>query len=184
MLSSISITQNMKVIKIHVFLKFTLLQVSCISPFCSFWVQQTRQFQPVCVIESITLFSRADYRNQSEFSFLHKCSEHLQNLFNMWYIKMWDDRWELVNSSAFLLLLENPVPCGSKDQTEKCFSADKDQSTFTSLQLKQPCYSLCSQSRIFSQLSQLKEGNVMFCHVKTGFWKICHLWGKEWRPST
>lgn len=76
------------------------------------------------------------------------------------------------------------MACGSKEQTEKCFSqVDKDQGTFTSLQQKRPRYFLFSQSRIFSQLSQLKEGNVMFHNVKIGAEKDCHIWGKRMKTN-
>lgn len=39
-----------------------------------------RLFQLVYVIETITSFSTADNRNQSEFSFLHRCSEDSESI--------------------------------------------------------------------------------------------------------
>lgn len=119
MLSSISITQNMKVVKIHVFLKFTLLQVSCISPLCSFWVQQTRDCFSLSLYLKASLYFLVQTTGISLSFLFYTGVLNIQNLFNIWYIKMCDGSWELVNSSAFLLLLENPVPCGPKDQTEK-----------------------------------------------------------------
>lgn len=153
MQASLSITQNMNSVKIQGF-SSNLHYCRCLIFLHSrcFWAQETRLLQLVYVIESITLFMSADYRNHPQFSFQHRCSEHPESIEQVIYKNV---GWQARASQQLCIsyFVQNPVPCGSKEQIEKCFSqADKDQRTFISLRQTQPRCFLFSQSRIFSQL--------------------------------
>lgn len=75
--TSLSITQNMKAVKIQGF-SSNLHYCRCLTFLhsCCFWAQQRQLLQLVYVIESITLFTSTGYRTHPQFSFLHRCSEH------------------------------------------------------------------------------------------------------------
>lgn len=79
--TSLSTTQNMKAVKTNKF-PSNLHYCRCLTLLhsCCFQAQQTRLLQLVYVIESITLFTSADYRNHPRFSFLHRCSEHPESI--------------------------------------------------------------------------------------------------------
>ena len=96
---------------------------------------------------------------------------------------MRDGTHELANSPAFLVFYRIQCPVGQRSKLRNVSHRYTKIKALLSLYSKQPRYFLFSQSRIFSQLSRLKEGNVMFCNVKISAEEDCHMWGKRMKTT-
>lgn len=99
------ITQNTKVVEIHGF-SSNLHYCRCLIFLCCccFWAQTTRLLELVYVTEGITLFTSADHRSHPMFFFPYTGILNIQNLLKK------DGRWELANSSAFLIIYGIQAP--------------------------------------------------------------------------
>lgn len=100
----------------RVFFKFTLLQVSYISPLLLL-PGTTNKIAPAGLCNSKHHFIYLVQTTGTILSFLFYIGVlNIQNPLNEWYIKMQDGRWELANSSAFLIFYRIQCPVGQRSK--------------------------------------------------------------------